>query len=122
MKTGPIAVARTEVFNCRLITARKTNGYTQKGLSALTGIPVRNLRRYERLASNPTAEDMDRLSSALCSDAEYLFPGILIEAVREGFSSYSGDEREISERRLDSFLEGRRKGYIGYMTKPVEIL
>ncbi len=84
---SPVVRQRLTNYNSRLETARKARGYTQKDLAELTGINTFVLSEYERLLRVPTPEHMDEISAALDQPVGYLFPPVLIEAVRTGITA-----------------------------------
>lgn len=117
--TNPVRL-RLITYNARLLDARREKGLTQKHLSQLTGVSASHIGFIETLRVMPKQQVMDEICSALQLSQDYLFPPVLIEAIREGL--FDTRVAELEEKQIIRLTEGRRAGLLPQRITQDEVL
>ncbi len=68
--------------NARLVDARKALGLTQAGLSQMLDINVDKLCAFETVRAIPNAHEAEEISTFFGVSIDYLFPEVIINAVK----------------------------------------
>ena len=97
-------MADNDIFQKRLIAARKKRGMSQNDLAKKSGFKPATVSHFETGARKPSFDNLRRLSDALNITADYLLgrtndPEGFAEAdvaFRHGFEQLSSEQREIA--------------------------
>lgn len=84
MSTDNVVRLRMLTQNSRLVDTRKAMGFTQVVMAKALAISASYLGHIETLRMVPSARLMEEIADLLDKPVDYLFPPVLLRAIREG--------------------------------------
>ncbi len=106
-----LPIELTVKFPERLLTMRKTKGYTQQSLADASGIHVQQIKRYETRTAQPSVDALVKLAKTLgVSTDELLFdanergPSDDLRLQFEALSQFSVEEKKIAKAVIEGLI------------------
>lgn len=92
--------------NTRLVEARKAKGVTQVQMAKDIGMSPQTLSHVENLRFIPKDEEMAEIAAYLVQAIDYLFPDVLIEAIKAGV--FRRRDAQLREPEIISLTEAQQ--------------